>query len=464
MFKTNRNTSLLPLLLLLLCGLSGNTGFGQLTDFVEIRPKLNSPLSRFGLGNPVDQFFAAQAGMGGLESTYQDGFHLNLTNPASLANLQSTSFEVGGFGRSATLSDATTSTNTWQGNLRYLALGFPLRNPINLNLDRQDNIWNAGMAFSLIPTTNVGYDLEIQGNSDEFGRSSNILKGNGGTYRFAWSTGFRYKFLSAGLNVNYNFGKITNSRIVIFEDLSEALASELVEDVAVRGLSLGYGLQYTYNFKKVNEKGEKVLNGKRLIAGLNGNIGNDINTDASLLFRRFSPSGSLVVRDTLRSETDQAGVLTLPATYSVGLAYEEINKLYIGLEYGNRAYGSYRNDARPEVLSDARRVAFGIQYIPNANSYNKFVKRIRYRAGVRLEEDGRSLVDGNEVSVQARRNAITLGVGLPFRLPRQQISFVDLAVEFGKFGVPNILDENYVQFTMGFSLNDNSWFFKRKLN
>ena len=78
---------------------------------------------------------------------------------------------------------------------------------------------------------------------------------------------------------------------------------------------------------------------------------------------------------------------------------------------------------------------------------------------MRLEGDGRS-IDG----VQARRNAVTLGMGMPIRLPRQQISFLDLAVEIGKFGGPEILDENYIQFTMGFSLNDNSWFFKRKLN
>ena len=74
MFNTNRNPSLLPLLLLLFCGLSGNAAYGQASDFIDIRPKLNSPLSRFGLGNPVDQFFAAQAGMGGLERTYQDAF------------------------------------------------------------------------------------------------------------------------------------------------------------------------------------------------------------------------------------------------------------------------------------------------------------------------------------------------------------------------------------------------------
>lgn len=459
MFNTNYKSSLLPLLLLLFCGGLSNVAQSQVSSFVDIRPKLNSPLSRFGLGNPVDQFYAAQAGLGGLESTYQDGFHLNIQNPASLASLQSTSFEVGGFGRSASLADRNTTVNTWQGNMRYIALGFPLRNPISLNLARQQNIWNGGMAFSLTPTSNVGYDLQVLDDDPEFGETSNTLKGTGGGYRFSWSTAFRYKYLSAGLNVNYNFGKITNSRIVTFNDIEEALASEFVEDVAIKGFSLGYGLQYAYNFKDVDKNGERRPNGKRIIIGLNGNLGNEIDTDASVLFRRFSPNNQLAVRDTLRSETSQSGTLTLPSSYSVGIAYEKTNKLYVGVEYGSRSNSDYQNSASPELLLDANRIAFGIQYIPNANSYNKFIQRIRYRAGLRLEEDGR-FVDG----VQARRNAVTIGVGLPFRLPRQQISFVDLALEFGKFGVPNILDENYVQFTVGFSLNDNSWFFKRKLN
>ena len=459
MSVTNRKSSLLLLLLLCCGGFSGLSAQALASDFVDIQPKLNSPLSRFGLGNPLDQVHAAAAGMGGMESTYQNPFHLNIQNPASLASLQSTSFEVGMYARNASLSDATGSANTWQGNIQYLALGFPLRNPISLNLERQQNSWNAGMAFSLAPTSVVGYDLELVANDDNFGQTSNTLRGNGGAYRFSWSTALRYRYLSAGVNLNYNFGKITNSRILTFDDIPESLASEFLEDFAISGFNIGYGVQYNYNFKKANEEGEMIPNGKRIIFGANGTLGRDIDTDATLLFRRFSPNGQLFVSDTLRSSFNQPGVLTLPSNYRFGVAYEQINKLYVGVEYSSSNSGDYRNDAQPDVLQDANKIAVGIQFIPNATSYNRFWQRVRYRAGLRLEEDSRS-IDG----VQARRNAVTLGVGMPIRLPRQQVSFFDLAVEMGKFGVPNILDENYVQLTMGFSLNDNSWFFKRKLN
>ena len=448
-------------LLLLLC-LSGSTALVAQSlsrDLVDIDPTLNSPLSRFGLGNPLDQVHAAQAGMGTLRATYQDPYHLNIQNPASLAGLASTSFEVGAYGRLINLKDADGTASTNEGNLRYLAIGFPLRNPINLNYDLLENTWNAGMAFSLAPTTVVGYDLLLADDDSDFGRTSNILRGNGGAYRFTWSNAVRIRSFSAGVNVNYNFGKITNSRVVIFNELEQSLSSELLEETSLGGFTFGYGLQYAYNFKESNDEGERVPNGKRIMVGLAGQFGGDVETESSNILRRFSNSLQFSLSDTLQFNEGEMGTVTLPASITAGVAFEDFNRLYVGLEYELRNTSAYRNTAQPDELLDANRLAFGIQYIPNFSSYNSYWKRVRYRAGVRLEDDARSLG-----GVQARRNAVTLGAGLPLRLPRNQISFIDFAVEAGQFGVPDVLDENYVQFTLGFSLNDNSWFFKRKLN
>ena len=45
-----------------------------------------------------------------------------------------------------------------------------------------------------------------------------------------------------------------------------------------------------------------------------------------------------------------------------------------------------------------------------------------------------------------------------------QVSFINTAFEFGRAGVDGELEENFVRLTFGFTLNDNSWFFKRKFN
>ena len=148
------------------------------------------------------------------------------------------------------------------------------------------------------------------------------------------------------------------------------------------------------------------------------------------------------------------------AEINFGLAYEDLGKIFIGAEYGIGNWSNYSNDAQSdERLVNTNRLAFGIQYIPDGSSYNSWWKRLRYRAGLRLEDDPRSLL-----GEQARRNAVTFGLGIPIILPRQQVSFLNFAVEMGKFGVPNVIDENYIQMTLGFSLNDNTWFYKRKFN
>ena len=41
---------------------------------------------------------------------------------------------------------------------------------------------------------------------------------------------------------------------------------------------------------------------------------------------------------------------------------------------------------------------------------------------------------------------------------------MNLSFELGQMGVADVLQERYVKLTVGFTLNDNSWFFKRKFN
>lgn len=84
---------------------------------------------------------------------------------------------------------------------------------------------------------------------------------------------------------------------------------------------------------------------------------------------------------------------------------------------------------------------------------------MRYRLGFYYGTDPRSI--GTE---QVTRYALTLGTGFPIVLPRQQVSFMNTALEIGRFGVPDVLQETFVKLSVGFTLNDNSWFFKRKFN
>jgi hypothetical protein len=82
---------------------------------------------------------------------------------------------------------------------------------------------------------------------------------------------------------------------------------------------------------------------------------------------------------------------------------------------------------------------------------------VRYRAGAFLREDPRYIEGKSFENI-----GITLGLGFPITLPRQQTSFVNVAFELSRNGAGTSIEEQYAKVTLGFTLNDNTWFFKRR--
>lgn len=424
----------------------------------SITPKINSPYSRFGLGNFVNQYYAGPAGMGGLSAAFLDPYHLNLRNPASLASLQATAFEVGLDARYSALEGGGASQGIWSGNLSYLALGFPLINPINEALDRKRSDFGLGMAFALQPYTLVGYDIKLTSTQEELGQTTNTLKGTGGTNRLLWGNALRYKGLSGGFTIGYLFGQLTNSRVVAFDSIEQAYFTEFLDEISLNGFFWEAGLQYTYDFKKLNVNGEREPSGRRLIVGLYGNSADNFNTNTRRFAERYNFDYN--VQDTILNQSglEQSG--TLPAAFTFGAVYEDINDFRFGLEYGMENWSGYANEAKPDSsLSDTWRLRAGLEWIPDHLSYNNYFERVRYRLGFFYQADPRSF-NGEQLS----EYGVSVGFGFPIIMSRQRISFVNLAVEAGQFGLADTLRETFVKMTLGFTLNDNTWFFKRKFN
>ncbi len=423
-----------------------------------INPKINSPYSRFGLGNLSDQYFAGPGGMAGMSAAFHDPYHLNILNPASLTQLQSTAFEVGLYSQYSGLKAEDASEGVWSGNLQYMALGFPLINPINETLDRRRSPVRLGMAFALQPYSVVGYNIEASAEQPGLGRTTNYLKGTGGTYNLSWSNAISYKGLSAGATFGYLFGQLTNSRRVEFDSLDDAFVTEFLDDISLSGFFWRFGMQYTHDFKKRNASGEREATGRRFIIGAHGSSTNSFNTKSSRFAERYSYTYG--TQDTILdgSIVEQEGAL--PSTLSIGLAYERRNKFRAGAEFEIQNWSQYVNEAKPEDgLADSWRGMVAVEFIPDYVSYNNYFERVRYRIGAFYGLDPRSF-EGE----QLRKYGITAGLGFPLILPRQRISFVNLALEAGQFGLADTLRENYVKMTLGFTLNDNTWFFKRKFN
>ncbi|MCB9282757.1 MAG: hypothetical protein H6563_01675 [Lewinellaceae bacterium] len=418
------------------------------------QPKDNAPYSRLGLGDLAPQAFIAQAGFGGWGAAFNDPYHLNLLNPASYAFLQATAYDIGVYAKYARLKGGNEAANIWSGNLSYMALGFPLKNPVNQTLAQKQSPSQWGMGLALVPYSNVGYDIQTTEVIAEADTTLNKFKGTGGTYKLTWTNGWRYKGLALGLNLSYFFGKMNFERQVLFQDIGIAYQTLFDDAISVKGLTWDAGIQYAVRFKKTNEEGEKDFSGQRLVFGATAHTPNSFRTNSSKLYRGYNfsyPDG-----DTVLNVSDVIESGTLPMEWSAGLMYEHNNKWRAGFEYRASNWSQYENKAKPETLVDNWRISGGVEFTPDANSYNNYAKRIRYQFGLFYQTDPRG------VTTDLNNYGLTLGAGLPIFLPRQQISFVHVALEVGYFGAPTELREMYGRLSASFTLNDNSWFFKRK--
>lgn len=433
-------------------------GFFSFFFFLSItsvfaQPKDNAPYSRLGLGEPVNQTLSAAA-MGGLTATYMDGLHVNVLNPASYGWLGAATFEAGAYVERSTIKTDDQKANVLSGNLNHLVLAFPMRNALSDVLENKKRKVFWGMGLGLLPNTTIGYDIQTEESNAVSDSILNVFQGTGGTSKLVWGNGVRYENFSAGINLSYTFGNLERTREVRLQDLGNAYIDQFVDDVSLRALQWVFGAQYKLDLDKKKITEENPFSTKSLVFGVYGNPASDFNTRSTSLRIGINDQLLPIVRDTAYNVTDEEKSGRMPAEWTFGVMYQEVEKLRIGLEYSVANWSKYENEAKPDVLFNSSKIALGVEYSPEATSYNNYLKRIRYRAGFYYKDDPRL--------EELKNYALTLGFGLPVILPRGQTSFVNLAIEFGRFQTDNQIDENFMKMSLGFTLNDGTWFYKRK--
>lgn len=423
------------------------------------QPKLNAPYSRLGLGNLENQHFAHQGGFAGVGAAFASPYTVNLKNPASLSQLQYTAFEVGLYGQHSWFTTPNQTSDIWSGNLNYLSLAFPIKNPLNQILDRERSPIAWGMNVSLVPFTNVGYNIDATQQLEDGNQANLSFQGTGGTYRFIWGNGVSYKNFSFGVNMSYLFGNIENSTIITLPNQADFYADEISESFGVGGLLWDFGAQYHLLFHKVKEDGTKEYNGKYVTFGLYGGTSDNISTRSSqFIGRRNSRFPSIT--DTITISDNVPGDGKMPAQLGIGINTGQREKWMAGISFEATGWDNYFNESKNESLSDTWRLSLGGEITPDVRSYNNYFKKISYRGGLFAGTDPRSTANGDQISYYGA----TIGFGLPIVMPRQQKSFFNVALEVGKIGDADALREIYTRLTVGFTLNDNLWFYKRKFN
>lgn len=432
------------------------------------QPKVNDPYTILGLGNLSNLNFAGLSSMPGLTATYHDGYQMNIQNPAASSFLNQTAFEAGGYYQYKMMKTPTDSDGINTGNISYFALGFPLFNNLNKLNERKKRPYSLGMTLSLTPYSSVGYDLVETNTIENVGVVESTFEGNGGTYKFLWGNSIRYKNISVGLNMGYLFGKQTSEHWDYFLDLNNEFRNRFIDEVNINGFVWNAGALYEYVLPQeieYDDKGKEKRKPKyRITLGVHGNSTNRMKTTSNFAYERRQTLGTGVVVDTISSAVSASGKLTLPAEFGAGIMFSRDGNWKIGMDYTYSGWNKYENDLDSDILNNSFRIGFGAEILPNANaSFKNYRKKITYRLGGFYKTDPRQIEGVGSFD----QKAVTFGVGLPLQPDldnRKFISFVNLAAEVGQYGNADFLKETYFKLTIGFTLNDNLWFYKSKYN
>jgi long-subunit fatty acid transport protein len=394
----------------------------------------SSPYSFYGIGDVKFKGTAENRAMGGL-TIYSDSIHLNFQNPASYSNLKLTTFSLGGTYLTTDLSTNRQSEKARRTAVDYLAVGLPLG--------------KFGVGFGLMPYSSVGYN--IQSNIAATATNPEEIKqysGTGGINKVFFGVGYALtKKLSVGVDYSYNFGKIQTYSFRFIEGIQYGTREKNLSDITGGTLTAGLNFNTPIN-KKLNGFASVTYSPDSKLSSLNSR---------NIATIQYSSSGAEILVEPL--DVDVANTnLTIPSKLAVGFGLGQNKKWMLGTEITfqkSSGMGNRFNDINNVNYENSTRFALGGFYIPNYNTFSKYYEKIIYRGGVRYENTGLII---NNTSV--KDYAVTAGIGLPLM---GVFSNINIGLEYGQRGTTsaNLVQENYTNISIGFSLND-KWFQKRR--
>ncbi|MHB1920737.1 MAG: hypothetical protein ACYCOO_00745, partial [Chitinophagaceae bacterium] len=249
--------------------------------FTSAKAQVNSPYSRYGLGDLSNSQNVINRGMGGVSQAYSDGQSINFINPASYSNLQLTTFDFGVESNLQRLSDPqNNSFHSGNGTLSYLQLGFPLKFAGG---------W--GLNFGLVPLSRVNYNMTRTDSLPGISKVDYIYQGNGGLYQAFMGTGYSVGHLSFGFNLGYLFGSIQNATLAAYPDSLNIYNTKSIQTTSYGSFFWKGGLQYHATLSEnlfldlgVTGSASQQLNAKRnlLRTTWNYSSGQAANVDTAL--------------------------------------------------------------------------------------------------------------------------------------------------------------------------------------
>lgn len=406
--------------------------------FSEVQAQSSaSTYSALGIGEFNYSGLTQNQGMGGLGISYGTGWNVNVVNPALSTYNTVFNFQAALNYKKINADNGSEKEDVDGGGLSYVAMSLPLKSG------------KVTMGLGLNQITSVNYRLQINSqveNSDL--RAYNYIEGDGGITEAYLNLGVKVaKGLSVGAQASYLFGStIRNNQLTILNDNDNPVgnSSEYYERLTVSDIGLKFGAHYVAKISENNSlhfgaiyQNLGNVSGKAF-AKL-GNVGEASDPDSD---------GDLIA-------DDERGSIYIPNRIGFGVTFEKMNKFALGLEGQIQDFNKFESFFGEELaLKEAIKVGLGFQIVPDYQAIDNYFKRTTYRFGLEYLQTPYYL---NQTNI----NDIGINFGVSF--PVNQLSLVNFAMKLGKRGTTEngLVQENYMNFTLGFSLNDNSWFYKR---
>jgi long-subunit fatty acid transport protein len=416
----------------------------------------NSPYSVMGVGDLYSPGFIPNTAMGGVGVSNGSGAYMNNINPALLSRTKIVFFEAGLFLQSKGLTEGERTQQVRSGTLNYLALAFPV-----------SSRWTMGITlapYSRVEYTSKASSLLFRGITD-FNIVNYTYRGTGGISKASFVNGFDLirtysdstvrrnikQLLSIGIETAFLFGNITK------ESLSQTNAGAGTYDVAFEE-RINYS---DFVFKPGLAFRQKVRNNVYLNVGATHTIAANVKSRRMTVLQQRS--GALEPNyDTL--ENRATGQVFLPAQTQFGLSLESPFRWSIAADVSYQPWSQYKSFDFNGGLADTYRYSVGGEFTPNLNSVDSYFKRITYRLGFN-HSDTPYLVNGQKIVDQS----ISFGFSLPMMNPvsmerGRAYSDMNMGFVLGQRGAKSPIQEQYFKIFIGFTLRDNGWFQRRRVD
>lgn len=417
---------------------------------VNAQITVQSPYSKFGVGNLKGAVLPQLRAMGGISTgVYKPSFfnNINMQNPATYAGVNATTFDIGMGGGYTQLKNSSQTQNSFNATLSHVAMAFPVTG------------LKSALSIGLMPYSELGYNFkssENLGSGDQAKPVDYLYNGEGGLSKAYIGFGKQFgDHFRVGANAEYLFGSLSENRSTEFVGDFGSISSRMQDKNSVGGFNFSYGVQYDI---RIDSKTSFVM-------GYSGTAGSSIKASKSNLVTQYSRNTDgteNMILDTLYMNENIPANLKLPLVHNFGISLQKNDRWLIGADYRMGKWSDFSVGQAKPLLQDTYGFSVGGQFTPDFSSINNYFKKIEYRVGFQYDK---SYVQLSNQDI--KQMAITVGFGLPLSSYARGVLYkMNVTAELGQRGTisKGLLQERYINFHLGFTLNDGSWFQRFKFD